>query len=345
MPSAERIRWAKTRSFLTILIALSILSVLMYLLFGGNPFRPDVMLRVYVDDSGGMPVGSQVRLNGIPVGKVESVELAEEPEDSRFVEIRMSVEAAALEHIPNDSVAEIGAENLLGDRLIDITAGRSPTAIQPGGTLRYEPPAEVDQAQVIASLEKNLRAIDSLLDDIEAGRGGLARFLRNDDLYESAAERLRRLERSVRNARTAGAVGNLIQSDELYSNVQSTLTRYDLLLADLEAGRGSAGEFLQSSRTHDDLRKQIASARRQIAGLSKHRLMESDRDYRQWTEQMERFIAAIDDINAGQGRLGQLLQVAQTYESLQGAAQNLQASLQDFQQNPRKFLRVDLDLF
>jgi hypothetical protein len=60
---------------------------------------------------------------------------------------------------------------------------------------------------------------------------------------------------------------------------------------------------------------------------------------------VERLIVAIDDINAGQGSLGQLLQVAQAYESLQGAAQNLQAFLQDFQQNPRKFLRVDLDLF
>ena len=42
---------------------------------------------------------------------------------------------------------------------------------------------------------------------------------------------------------------------------------------------------------------------------------------------------------------GRLLQAAQTYESLQGAAQNLQDFLRDFQENPGKFLRVDLDLF
>jgi phospholipid/cholesterol/gamma-HCH transport system substrate-binding protein len=345
MPSAQRIRWAKTRSFFTILIALSILSVLMYLLFGGNPFRPDVMLRVYVDDSGGMPVGSQVRLNGIPIGKVVAVELAKQPEGSRFVEVRLSVEAAALEHIPNDSIVEIGAENLLGDRLIDITAGRSTVPVQPGGSLQYQPPAEIDRAQVIASLEKNLRSVDALLDDIEAGRGGLARFLRDDAIYQSTADRLRRFEHSVRNARTAGALASLIQRDELYTNVQSTLARYDTLLADLEAGRGSAGEFLQSSRLHDDLRKQIVSVRQQIAGLSKNRFIATDGDYDRWNSQVERLIVAIDDINAGQGSLGQLLQVAQTYESLQGAAQNLQAFLEDFQQNPRKFLRVDLDLF
>ena len=173
MPSPQRIRIAKVRSVLLIVFALAVLSVLMYLLFGGNPFRPDVAIRVVVADSGGMPPGSPVRLNGITIGKVESVELAAPPQGDRIVAIIMSIEAGALEFIPEDSMAEIGADNLLGDRLIDITAGRSPVPIRRGGTLRYEPPTEIDQAQVMASLEKNLRRVDALLDDIEMGRGSL----------------------------------------------------------------------------------------------------------------------------------------------------------------------------
>jgi phospholipid/cholesterol/gamma-HCH transport system substrate-binding protein len=317
----------------------------MYLLFGGNPFRPDVILRVYVDDSGGMPSGSSVRLNGIPIGKVESVNLADRPMDGRFVEVRMSVDAGAVDHIPEDSVAEIGAENLLGDRLIDITAGTSSVLVRPGGALQYQPPAEIDRAQVIASLEKTLRVIDSLLDDIEGGRGSLARFLRDDAIYQSTVARLRQLERSVRNAGSAGTLGSLIHQDELYRNLQTRLSRYDSMLADLEAGRGGGGEFLRSSRQHDDLRKRIASVRQEIASISKNRLVASGSDYEQWNGQLQKLIAAIDDINMGKGGLGQLMQMAHTYESLQGAAQNLQGFLRDFQENPRKFLRVDLDLF
>jgi ABC-type transporter Mla subunit MlaD len=36
--------------------------------------------------------------------------------------------------IPIDSEAGIGAENVLGAKFINIRKGRSPTAIQPGGT-------------------------------------------------------------------------------------------------------------------------------------------------------------------------------------------------------------------
>jgi phospholipid/cholesterol/gamma-HCH transport system substrate-binding protein len=345
MPSPQRIRIAKVRSVLLIVFALAVLSVLMYLLFGGNPFRPDVAIRVVVDDSGGMPPGSPVRLNGITIGKVESVELAAPPQGDRIVAIIMSIEAGALEFIPEDSMAEIGADNLLGDRLIDITAGRSPVPIQRGGTLRYEPPTEIDQAQVMASLEKNLRRVDALLNDIEMGRGSLARFVRDDAVYNSTKERLGQFERSLRSMRTTGMLGKLIESDAQYRSIQATLGRYDTLLGDLQAGRGAGGQFLQSSRLYDDLLKRIGALRQQLEQVKRNRLLSSDQDYQEWNRQVRRLMVAIDELNEGKGGLGELLQVAHTYESLNGAAQNLQVFLADFQQNPRKFLRVDLDLF
>jgi phospholipid/cholesterol/gamma-HCH transport system substrate-binding protein len=330
---------------ITIVIALAILSVLGYLLFGGNPLRRNVTLRVVVDDSGGMQGGAPVRLNGIRIGKVDGVELAPNPSQTRVVEIRMSVEARQLPHIPEDSVVEIGAENLLGDKLIDITTGRSAAHIRAGGELRYAPPTDIDRAQVMASLEHNLRRIDALLSDIEAGRGSLARLLRDDSLYRVTAARLQQVERGVHNAGKAGLLGNLIHGDDEYQRFRAALARYDEMLAAVEEGRGAAGELLHSAARHDELVKSIASLRGQIAAVSRNRYLSSDRDYRQWNALVEKLIRAIETVQAGEGSLGQLLHTASAYESMNGAAHNLEAFLREFREHPGKFLRVDLDLF
>jgi phospholipid/cholesterol/gamma-HCH transport system substrate-binding protein len=330
---------------MTIFAALLVLSVLLYLLMGGNPLRRNVIIRSYVTDSGGMSRGSPVRLNGLPIGKVESVGLAPEPRGNRIVEIRMSVEAAAAARLPEDSIVEIGAENLLGDKLIAITAGRSDRPVAPGGELRYQPPAEIDRAQVIASFDRNLRLIDRLLDDIESGRGSLARFIRDDALYESARTRLQQFESSLSGLRSTGQLSELLRKDDVHRSIEATIARYDTLLADLEGGRGAAGEFLRSSRQHEDMLRRIASLRGQIARIRKNRFLRTDEDYERWNREIERLMAAIDKLNFGDGSLARLLHTAHTYESLAGASQNLQEGLRQFQRDPRKFLRIDLNLF
>jgi phospholipid/cholesterol/gamma-HCH transport system substrate-binding protein len=345
MPSAQRILWAKTRSAITIAVALSILGVTFYLLFGGNPFRPNVELRTLVTDSGGMPIGSPVRLNGIRIGEVSAITLAENPRPDRHVEVRMTVERSAVPHIPNDSIVEIGADSLLGDKLIDITAGRSDQPVQPGGELEYQPPVEIDRAQVIASLERNLRLIDRLLDDIEAGRGSLSRLLRDEQIYTQTNARLGQLERAVRNARTAGTLGRLIRDDADYRRFQETVARLDARLADVEAGRGAAGEMLFSSRRYQEWRDGVAALRRQIDAAKKNRFVAGGQDYAAWNRMVEKFIRDVEAINAGEGSLGSLLLAAQTYESFMGASANLEAFLQDLRKNPGKFLRLNLDLF
>jgi phospholipid/cholesterol/gamma-HCH transport system substrate-binding protein len=345
MPSPQRIRWAKIRTLLTVLVALSILSVLIYLLVGGNPFGRDVIIRSYITDSGGMVAGSPVRLNGIRVGEVEYLGLARPPRGGRAVEIRLSVSARAAASIPDDSIVEIAAENLLGDKLIEITAGRSPVPVPPGGELRYQPPQEIDRTQVIASFEKNLRLVDRLLTDIETGRGSLGRFIREESLYEATRVRLGQVERGLRNFRSQGSLAPWMENDDRYRSLQAAAARYDRMLADIEAGRGAAGEWLRDPGRHDNLLRRVADLRRQIAAMRTNRYLASEEDYRKWLDLVRRLEVAVDDLNLGEGAVARLLRTSHTYESLSGAARQLQEGLRDFQQNPQKFLRINLDLF
>ena len=88
------------------------------------------------------------------------------------------------------------------------------------------------------------------------------------------------------------------------------------LLADLNAGKGSAGRLLK-----DDL---IA---RRLEDLT------------------AKLDSTIDKINSGQGTIGQFVVNQQLYESLNGATREFQNLAKDMRANPKKFLRIKLALF
>jgi phospholipid/cholesterol/gamma-HCH transport system substrate-binding protein len=292
----------------------------------------------------------RVRLNGITVGEVEEVNLAPPGDPEKVVAIRMRVQTSALSEIPVDSVVEIGAENVLGEKTVEITKGGSIEAIRPGGTLRFEPPREIDRAQVIKSFESNLRRMDAVLDDIEAGRGGLARFIRDDSIYRQVNARLAEVQKGIEESSRAGTLGRLINQEAQIRDARATLARYDKMLADVESGQGAAGGFLRDSSRYDSLLQQVRDLRGQISAIERGegrvgRFVMSDDQYRQWNRSVEQLLVSVDRIRFGEGPLGQLFVSAQLYESLNGSSKQLQEFLREFQENPRKFLRVEANLF
>src|ERR1019366_2669051 len=75
MPSPQKLRWAKLRIFVVAVSALSVLSVLTYLLSGGKWLKAKAYLTTYIPDSTGLEPGADVLLNGVKIGRVESVQL------------------------------------------------------------------------------------------------------------------------------------------------------------------------------------------------------------------------------------------------------------------------------
>src|SRR5690242_8649598 len=125
MPSPQRIQWAKFRSSVVAVVAIAILSVLIYLMSGGTWLKAKTYLTTYIPDSTGLDAGADVQLNGVLVGKVERVRLTDTRSRIRVVEVRMKIETEYLKNIPDDSLTEIDSANFLGDKYIDILMGKS----------------------------------------------------------------------------------------------------------------------------------------------------------------------------------------------------------------------------
>ena len=78
---------------------------------------------------GGLKAGSQVFIAGVPVGRVERIDLS-----SQYAAIvRLSVEQEV--HLPSDTIASIKTSGLIGDKYVALAPGADSKDLPPGGTI------------------------------------------------------------------------------------------------------------------------------------------------------------------------------------------------------------------
>jgi ABC-type transporter Mla subunit MlaD len=92
MPSAEHVQWARIRVAAVSALAVLILGTLCFLLTGGTLLAPKTTIYLYMPDAVALAPGSPVRVDGIGVGKVESVALTGFPQPDRVVRVTMRIE-------------------------------------------------------------------------------------------------------------------------------------------------------------------------------------------------------------------------------------------------------------
>src|SRR6266851_3987670 len=135
MPSRQTVQWAKFRVTLVAVCGLSILTVLMYLLTGGTLFEAKAILYIHLPDATGVVRGAPVRLNGIFIGKVHSVNLTGSTDPDKIVLVALTVETERLANIPIDSYAQASADSVVGDKFVEITKGRHPQHVTPNSEI------------------------------------------------------------------------------------------------------------------------------------------------------------------------------------------------------------------
>jgi phospholipid/cholesterol/gamma-HCH transport system substrate-binding protein len=111
--------------------AFGVLSLSFYLLASGV-FTAKYSLRTYVAEAQGLGTGTLVRLNGIEVGTVASIKLAQNPSGpNRKIELVLRIEKQYENEILSDSVASVVTEGLLGNRYVNIVRGSQGKPLPP----------------------------------------------------------------------------------------------------------------------------------------------------------------------------------------------------------------------
>jgi phospholipid/cholesterol/gamma-HCH transport system substrate-binding protein len=336
MPSARRVNWAKFRVAAVAVAALIILSVLCYLLTGGTLLEAKASLYLYISDATGLGPDSPVRLNGIGIGKVESVQLSESKDPKRAVRLTMRVERDSLPGLTIDSVAQISSETLAGDRFVDISSGRNPISLKPGGELLFREQPDYMKSVDLTQLEKQLAVIGDMMTDIEQGRGRVGELVRGRTMYDDLRGRIAELHTALHDAvSTEGAVGSALYSDELYQRIRKPFADLDAALSKIQSGQGQAGQFLRDDAQHEKIRASLADLRQTVASLRNSDFFANDQLYESVNRGIMGFIATVDQAN-----VNPLFSTTQVYDNLNGFVVEMQHTVKDFRENPRKYMRI-----
>lgn len=92
---------------------------------------------------GGLKAGSQVFIAGVPVGRVERIDL--NPQYAAIVRLSIKQEV----HLPSDTIASIKTSGLIGDKYVALSPGADSKDLPPGGTIN-DTEAAVDLESLIS---------------------------------------------------------------------------------------------------------------------------------------------------------------------------------------------------
>jgi phospholipid/cholesterol/gamma-HCH transport system substrate-binding protein len=159
-----------------------------------------------------------------------------------------------------------------------------------------------------------------------------------EQMYNDLRKRFAQIQAGIRAAAsTASNVGRELHTDQLYRQMSQPLLDLDRSLARLQSGQSDAGRLLRDSAQYEKLRGDMADLRRSIADLRAGDLMQSDSLYVDWNRRLLSLIESVDAFNRAPA-----MTTPQAYDNLNGMARELQGTLRDFRQNPRKFMRMKM---
>lgn len=276
-------------------------ALLLWATFQSGSFRlgREEMIVVHFAGVGGLEEGAVVRLNGVPVGIVRDISLAEKGND---VAVSLGVKNGTRARLHQGSTARITTVGFLAELYVELSGGdvrlppiRDDREISVG--IVADPAGMMDQAKSMAdSLELLVSNLNTTTGDVAKGRGTLGRLARDDRLYEQmvsltreataltsrlnenqqrVTERLLSLTASLDSLTYTmqhgeGTMAKLMTSDDLHQHLVASTARLDSILAAVQSGRGTMGKFMADSTLYDNMTALMGSMKRLMAEIEKN---------------------------------------------------------------------------
>ncbi len=318
---------------LSILVGVVVVFFGVVWLKGGSLMKDEMPLRARFREVGQLQIGNTVKLRGVPIGQVEMIELED---DGQGVIVTMSVKNDV--RLPQDAVVLLSPESMFGDWQAEIFPRERFTRYDyamprdPGVLPGYSLP---DISQLTAVADRIAENLSTLSDRFQIA------------FTEETAIQLR------------DAIENIQQlSSQLTSMVQSQEKTLDEVADNLNAATETMSAAAASvKRVADQVDRAVEggelstivdnvnSASAQLDSLSRSMVGVSTRVNRTLGRADTAF-AGLSEItrmvSSGQGTLGRLLQDTTLYGELVQSNAELQALLEDFRKNPRRYINLKI---
>jgi ABC-type transporter Mla subunit MlaD len=290
-----------------LVVAATVIAIMGYRFMKDLPvLQPNNVFYVVYPNVEGLTTGRSIYLNGVDVGKVNSIELL--ASDSVLVGLSLD----QTQQLPFDTKAYLRSIDLLGTKAIALEKGTSPQMLPIGGRIKgvFDEDALGELTKKGISISENLdetivstnsvvKSVDSLLSP--ARRADIEKVIMDvryltTALNETIGSKKQEIEQTIESLNRTMA-----NADTLSNNSK---IRVDSLLAKLEA----------SSEELDEIAMNVKNVTGELDILLKK-------------------------INAGEGSLGKLVNDPALYNNLDSLSSNLNDIMAEFKENPKRYLK------
>lgn len=207
----------ETKVGLLFIVTISFIIGFAYALGIINPFSNYNELTILYNYAGGLEKGSPVRVMGIEVGKVKSIDFDPNGKSADGEEVKLRVKIGiskgAWETIRKDSHFYINMAGVIGEKFLEISPGSTeyPT-FDPKAEVRGEDPPRVDQL-----ISQGYGLAGKILDIVSKNEGSVTGMISQmDKLITNFNKTLSMLDKTSKNKDIERLVNNFIQmSDDL----------------------------------------------------------------------------------------------------------------------------------
>lgn len=243
----------------------SVLMVTIIFLLGNKEalFKSTFTVKTYFKNIEGLRNGAPVRLSGIDVGSVKSIDIAKDTTGRIIVTMRLLTDIE--QFIRKDTKASIETEGLVGNKVVILQIGSSSSEqVGEGGTILSKEPLSfadvIEETQGILAYTKQMtKDLSEITTKINRGEGTIGRILTDEELYNAATDLTKRADNSLVNiTEQLNEVSNLfidlgVSVRSAVVNVNDVISQIDSVFNNVRKGEGVIGSLLVKGTEQDSI--------------------------------------------------------------------------------------------
>ena len=361
MPSQKEVQWSQLKVGVIVLVSIVLLTTLLFLMTsssGMGVFSHKITVVTYFENAAGAKEGAAVNLQGVTIGSVQTVQVVADPARKLTpVKVVMKLDTKYQSSLHKDSKAALSTVGVLGDTVVDINSQvATGPQLQDGDELKtLETPNLQDVVKAsqgtIESLNVILAKMDTIVDNLQSGKGSIGQLINNDELYQKANKTVDELHTLTANLNAGkGSVGKLMTDDTMYNRLNSAAEKLDNIATALNSGKGSVGKLLKDDTVYNNLNATLAHANSLLADVDAGKgslgiLMKDPTFAQNLKETVQQVHDLTAKVNAGQGTLGKLATDDTAYTNLNKLLTESTTLVTTIRQDPKKYLTIHMRIF
>ena len=322
-----------------VLVGATILAGILLIVIGtiylkGTGFgREEQTVRARVPEAGQLLNGAAVKLRGVPIGRVDAIELEE---NSSGVLITMKIRPEV--RLPEDPVVLLSPESMFGDWQAQIY----PRSIFPQYAYAESPDPKILPGYTLPDMSRLTAVADQIASNMAelSDRFELAFTEETAQNVREAIENIQKVSEQLnglitrQNANADEVANSLASTSESLGDAAETAARAFAAFEEAVGGgrlTGIVSNIHAASSQADSISRVMLAATRdlRIAAAS------ADSTFR-------KVGSAVDAMNRGEGTLGRLMRDTTMYYRLLETNAEVQELLRDMRANPRKYINLTI---